>query len=86
MRAFVPLLMLLGSLVAWSAQAEPRQGRHEGRMEFRGSDQRMSLKDAANRAQRQHGGRVLAADEDGFGGYRVKLLKDGEVRTVHVPP
>ncbi|WP_162932391.1 PepSY domain-containing protein [Solimonas sp. K1W22B-7] len=46
----------------------------------------MSMREAADRAQRKHGGRVLAIDQDGFGGYRVKLLKDGEVRTVHVSP
>ncbi|HEY0916725.1 MAG TPA: hypothetical protein VGE22_17760 [Solimonas sp.] len=46
----------------------------------------MTMRDAADRAQRKHGGRVLAIDQDGFGGYRVKLLKDGEVRTVHVSP
>lgn len=83
------LLILLGSLAAGSASADPRLGL--GPLELRSSqDQRgapgMSMREAANRAQRKHGGRVLAIDQDGFGGYRVKLLKDGEVRTVHVSP
>lgn len=40
---------------------------------------------AAARAaqQRNGGGRVLSVDPDGSG-YRVKVLKDGEVRTHHV--
>lgn len=56
-------------------------------MEFRGGgESALTTRDAANRAQRQHGGRVLAVDQDGYGGYRVKLLKNGEVRTVHISP
>ena len=40
--------------------------------------------DAARRAQQQNGGgRVLSVDPEGDG-YRVKVLKDGEVRTHHV--
>ena len=40
--------------------------------------------DAARRAQRRNGGgRVLSVDPEGSG-YRVKVLKDGEVRTHHV--
>jgi hypothetical protein len=39
---------------------------------------------AARRAQQQNGGgRVLSVEPDGAG-YRVKVLKDGEVRTHHV--
>lgn len=42
--------------------------------------------DAAARAiQNRHGGRVLAVQPDGEG-YRVKLLKDGEVRIYQVNP
>jgi len=89
MRVLAPLLLILmGWFVAGVASAEPRRDhRREGRMEFRNDEQGLSLRDAAaTRAQRQHGGRVLSADPDGYGGYRVKLLKAGEVRTVHVPP
>jgi hypothetical protein len=40
--------------------------------------------EAARRAQQQNGGgRVLSVDPEG-GSYRVKVLKDGEVRTHHV--
>lgn len=40
--------------------------------------------DAARRAQQRNGGgRVLSVDPEN-GGYRVKVLKDGEVRTHHV--
>ena len=83
------LLILLGGLAAGMAQAGPL--RDLGVTELRSSkadrvDQSMSMREAANRAQKKHGGRVLAIDQDGFGGYRVKLLKNGEVRTVHVSP
>lgn len=83
------LLILLGSLAAGTAMADPL--RNLGPLELRNSQTSrdypgMSMREAANRAQRKHGGRVLAIDQDGFGGYRVKLLKDGEVRTVHVSP
>ncbi len=41
--------------------------------------------EAAREIQRRHGGRVLAVQPDGAG-YRVKLLKDGEVRIYQVDP
>ena len=41
--------------------------------------------DAAREIQRRHGGRVLAVQPDGSG-YRVKMLKDGEVRIYQVNP
>jgi len=40
---------------------------------------------AAREIQRMHGGRVLAVQADGAG-YRVKMLKDGEVRIYQVDP
>lgn len=40
---------------------------------------------AAREIQRRHGGRVLAVQPDGAG-YRVKMLKDGEVRIYQVNP
>lgn len=44
----------------------------------------LSPSDAARRAQQQNGGgRVLGVEPAG-NGYRVKLLKDGEVRVVYV--
>lgn len=44
----------------------------------------LSPNEAAKRAQRENGGgRVLAVEPSG-NGYRVKLLRDGEVRVVYV--
>jgi hypothetical protein len=40
---------------------------------------------AAREVQRRHGGRVLSVQPDGAG-YRVKVLKDGEVRIFQVQP
>ncbi|NKF23421.1 hypothetical protein [Solimonas marina] len=40
---------------------------------------------AAREIQRRHGGRVLAVQPDGAG-YRVKMLKNGEVRIYQVDP
>jgi len=46
----------------------------------------MSSGQAAQRAQQINGGgRVLAVDP-AQSGYRVRVLKDGEVRSVYVPP
>ena len=64
---------------------EPREEtlRPEGLRDGRG-DRGDRSGDAARRAQQQNGGgRVLSVDPEG-GGYRVKVLKDGEVRTHHV--
>jgi len=47
------------------------------------SDRRLSRKEAARRAKERHGGRVLSV-EPANGGWRVRLLKDGQVRTVVV--
>lgn len=44
----------------------------------------MQPADAARRAQQQYGGRVLSVSP-GTGGYRVKMLKQGEVSVVTVP-
>jgi len=46
---------------------------------------RMSPEQAAREIQRQHGGRVLSVQADG-NGYRVKMLKDGEVRIYQINP
>ncbi|MDZ4080725.1 MULTISPECIES: hypothetical protein [Hydrocarboniphaga] len=47
--------------------------------------ERLSPSDAARVAQQQNGGgRVLTVDR-GADGYRVKLLKNGDVRVVFVP-
>ena len=45
----------------------------------------MTPSEAARQVQRRHGGRVLSVQPDGAG-YRVKVLKDGEVRIFQVQP
>ena len=69
---------------------ERQQQRQEQRPEHREpsrdnrSDRGDRSADAAQRAQQRNGGgRVLSVDPEGPG-YRVKVLKDGEVRTHHV--
>jgi hypothetical protein len=49
----------------------------------RSSGPGLSADEAAVRAQHQYGGRVLAVRPEGSG-YRVKLIKDGEVRVVFI--
>lgn len=54
------------------------------REENRDDNHGLSPDEAARRAQQQNGGgRVLAVEPAG-NGYRVKLLRDGEVRIVYV--
>jgi hypothetical protein len=71
------------------AQRSEQQDRREDRVQPDGlRDERGHAGDrsaaAARRAQQQNGGgRVLSVEPDG-GGYRVKVLKDGEVRTHRV--
>jgi hypothetical protein len=48
-------------------------------------ERQMSPSDAARQVQQRYGGRVLAVQVDGLG-YRVKVLKDGEVRIYQVIP
>jgi uncharacterized membrane protein YkoI len=78
-------------------QREERSDRHD-RREDRGDSDRseqggshkgvLGRDEAARRAQRKYGGRVLSVDlmqsEDAPARYRVKLLSDGNVRTVDV--
>lgn len=45
----------------------------------------LSPDEAAREIQSRHGGRVLSVQPDGSG-YRVKMLKDGEVRIYQVSP
>ena len=45
----------------------------------------LSPAEAARQAQQQNGGGKVLAVEPTPGGWRVKLLKDGEVRIVFVP-
>ena len=87
--------MLSAGLLSGPADARSRQDRGE-RQEQRQDRQEQRRGeplrgdrgdrsgDAARRAQQRNGGgRVLSVDPEN-GGYRVKVLKDGEVRTHHV--
>lgn len=49
------------------------------------SNPRISAAEAARQVQRQYGGRVLSVQQEDAG-YRVKVLKDGEVRIYMVGP
>ena len=85
-------VMMSAGLLSGPADARPRdrgsdrgqeQVQPEGWRDPRGNRGDRSA-DAARRAQQQNGGgRVLSVDPEG-NGYRVKVLKDGEVRTHHV--
>lgn len=95
MRSRLPILaILLGGLVLQPALADPggrwakgledRERPAESRNPRR-AEGRMTPSQAAEAAQRQHGGgRVLAVEPAGDG-YRVKLLQHGDVRIVFVP-
>ena len=93
MRTRLAILMLLCgglafqpvfALPPWMRQ-DSRQGLPSGWVpQARESENRRSPQEAARRAQEMNGGgRVLAVEPAG-NGYRVKLLKDGEVRVVYV--
>lgn len=92
LRARLAVLMLAaGGLSLQSVSAAPpwkTQGRLGIQSGFipqaREADRQMSPQEAARRAQAGNGGgRVLSVEPAG-GGYRVKLLKDGEVRVVFI--
>lgn len=88
---------LLGLIAVMTAQADLPFGRHGGGLrldapylppgrEARDNEPRHGLSpgEAAQRAQHLNGGgRVLSVEPAGDG-YRVKLLRDGEVRVVYV--
>ena len=83
---------MLGGLLAQPAFADARDLRRPPRIDLTPADEiaappepRLSQQEAASRAQRQFGGRVLAIRPHGAG-FNVKLLKDGEVRTVFISP
>ena len=70
-------------------QRSERGQQHDGRSEQRGSHKGVLTRDeAARRAQRRYGGRVLSVDllqsDNAPARYRIKLLSDGNVRTVDV--
>lgn len=64
-------------------QQQERHDRDAGREQWR-EQRRDRSADASRRAQQRNGGgRVLSVERDNAG-YRVKVLKDGEVRVHHV--
>lgn len=64
-------------------QEQREQRRTEGWRDDRGDRGDRSADAARLAQQRNGGGRVLSVEPEGRG-YRVKVLKDGEVRTHHV--
>lgn len=84
-------IALLGGLLVQPAFGDARDVRQPPRADLLAVEQpgppqpRLTQQEAAARAQRQFGGRVLALRPHGAG-YNVKILKDGEVRTVFISP
>jgi hypothetical protein len=90
------ILMLLAVLLTWPTSAQlfgrgdaARNGLQTPYLPAQresppADDRGLSPDEAARRAQQQNGGgRVLSVEPAGSG-YRVKLLRDGEVRVVYV--
>jgi len=66
-------------------QRDPRQFQPQYSPQYQRPPAEFSPGDAARRAQQMNGGgRILAVDPNGPG-YRVKVLKEGEVRVIAVP-
>ena len=104
MRTYLVLALVAAAVLSGplAAPAYAKQDKHEraersererdqrsDRSERRGSRKGVLSRDeAARRAQRQHGGRVLSVDllqsDNAPARYRVKLLSGGNVRTVDV--
>jgi len=86
MRAYGPVIaILLGGLLMQPAAAEPRLPRAhlQAPSELRSAS--ISPREAAQRAESKYGGKALAVDPQGAG-FRVKLLKGGDVHTVYISP
>lgn len=64
-------------------QGQQQQSQPEGLRDARGDRNDRSAEAARQAVQANGGGRVLSVEPEGTG-YRVKVLKDGEVRTHHV--
>lgn len=64
-------------------QQQQQQSQPEGLRDARGDRNDRSAEAARQAVQANGGGRVLSVEPEGTG-YRVKVLKDGEVRTHHV--
>lgn len=87
----VVIVLLSACLLSGHADAlslsRDRQNQGQNQQERRPDERELRADrsaEAARRAQQRNGGgRVLSVDPEG-NGYRVKVLKDGEVRTHHV--
>lgn len=66
-----------------SIQSTLRQGTASSADDRKRSN--LTADDAAREIQKRHGGRVLSVQSDGAG-YRVKMLKNGEVRIYQINP
>jgi hypothetical protein len=64
-------------------QEQRREDRDAGREQWREQRRDRSAEAGRRAQQRNGGGRVLSVERDNAG-YRVKVLKDGEVRVHHV--
>lgn len=72
----------------WERRQEKRErldSQIEGSLMPRGSERGIGPKEAARLAQERNGGGRVLDVVPGDNGWRVKLLKDGEVRTVIIP-
>ena len=67
----------------WRLREGQQQAQPEGLRDARGDRDDRSAEAARQAVQANGGGRVLSVEPEGTG-YRVKVLKDGEVRTHHV--
>lgn len=77
--------LLMQSAFAGPLRDDERRHEEERHERIRPMGGRMTPGEAAEQAQRNHGGgRVLAVDPAG-NGYRVKLLQRGDVNIVFVP-
>ena len=63
----------------------PRQMYEPPRQNYPPPNRGMSSGQAAERAQQLNGGGRILAVDPAQSGYRVRVLKDGEVRSVYVP-
>jgi hypothetical protein len=79
------MALLVSATCAMPATARDRWRDQQQQQQAPAQDGSMSADEAARRAQQQYGGRVLAVRPEGPG-FRVKMLKDGEVRSVYVGP
>jgi len=76
--------LLSGPADARSRERKPQQQEQQQQPRETRVPRRDDSAEAARRAQAQNGGgRVLSVEPEGSG-YRVKVLKDGEVRVHHV--